>query len=365
MQNAGGKMYFDFQINPSDLRARRSVSLERQPLEQGQVRFRVDSFAFTANNITYAKAGTALGYLDFFPARLDGPWRRIPVMGHGKITESAHPDIQAGGRYFGFFPMSGEHVIAAEPRGVGLWDAGSHRARHAATYRQFTDVRRDPQYDPTREDLVALLRGLFITAYLVEDYLFDHEMFGAQSVVVTSASSKTSIALGHCLRQRGTRSIGLTSARHLDAVSKLDCYGSVLTYEDVGALDPGLPTVLVDMAGDGQVLAAIHGHFGDALRYSSAVGMTHHASPPRPVRLPGPAPQFFFAPSQIEKRSKEWGAAELMGRMGGAFVGFAAFADSWLNIVRGAGQDAVDRAYLEVLDGGSSPTSGHILSLPG
>ena len=95
------------------------------------------------------------------------------------------------------------------------------------------------------------------------------------------------------------------------------------------------------------------------------VGATHHASPPRPAELPGPTPQFFFAPSQIEKRSKEWGAAELMGRTGGAFAGFAAFAESWLNIVRGAGQDAVDRAYLEVLDGESSPTMGHILSLRG
>jgi len=341
MQDAGGKMYLDFQINPSNLRARRAVSLERQPLEPGQVRFQVDSFAFTANNITYAKAGSVLGYLDFFPSRLDDPWRRIPVMGHGQITESAHPDIEAGGRYFGFFPLSGEHVITAEPRGAGLWDAGPNRGRHAVTYRQFENVRRDPRYDPAREDLVALLRGLFITSYLVEDYLFDHEMFGAQSVVVTSASSKTSIALGYCLQQRGTPSIGLTSARHLDAVSKLDCYGSVLTYEDVGALDPGRSTVLVDVAGDGEVLAAIHGRFGDALRYSSMVGATHHASPPRPAELPGPTPQFFFAPSQIEKRSKEWGAAELLGRMGGAFVGFAAFAESWLNIVRGAGHDAV------------------------
>ena len=180
---------------------------------------------------------------------------------------------------------------------------------------------------------------------------------------MTSASSKTSIALGYCLRQRGTPSVGLTSARHIDVVRKLDCYDEVRAYDDVSSLDRGLPTVLVDMAGDGGLLGAIHSHFGDALRYSCAVGGTHRASGPRPADLAGPVPQFFFAPSQIKKRSAEWGAGEFMGRLRESFREFAAYADTWLDVVRGSGQEAVDRAYAEVLEGRSSPVTGHILSL--
>ncbi len=363
MTNDARDSFLDFQINPDDLHQRRGIAVGRKQLKPGEVRFRVDRFALTANNISYASSGSFLGYLDFYPVDIDPPWRRIPAMGHADIIESSHPAIEAGGRYFGFYPMSGEHVITAELRGASVWDAGAHREPHAATYRQFEDVRRDPRYDPTREDLVALLRGLFVTSFLVEDFLHDNDLFGARSVVVTSASSKTAIALGYCLRLRGTPSVGLTSARNLDAVRRLGCYDEVLTYDDIATLDASRPSVVVDLAGSGDLVAAIHTHFGDALRYSSLVGGTHRDAGPRPADLPGPAPQFFFAPSQIKKRAQEWGAEELTKRLGEGFSNFATFIEPSLQVTRGSGVDAVDQAYAEVLDGRSSPTAGHILSL--
>lgn len=356
-------MVTQFQIDPVDLHRTRIVEIARPALAPGQVRFRVDAFALTANNITYVRSSGLLGYLDFFPVADAGPWRLIPVMGHGEIIESAHPDIEAGGRYFGFFPMASEHVLTAEPRGMGVRDAGEHRVRHAATYRQFDDVRRNPQYDPAREDAVALLRGLFVTSFLVEDFLFDNANFGATDVLVTSASSKTSIALGHSLRKRGTRAIGLTSARHVDAVRALGCYDDVIGYDDITLLDAATPSVVVDMAGDGAILARIHGHFGDNLKFSSAVGITHHEAPARTDELPDPRPKFFFAPSQIEKRAQEWGGSEFATRLGAAFADFADFASGWLSVTHSRGAAAAQQAYLEVLEGRSAPTTGHIVSL--
>ena len=355
-------MYLDFQINPNALQETRLVEQQSRPLEAGQVRFRVDEFAFTANNITYATTGSFLGYLDFFPVG-EGQWRRIPVMGHGEIVESAHPDIAAGGRYFGFFPMAGEHVMLAEPRSNGVRDAGSHRSAHAPTYRQFDDVARDPFHDPAGESQVELLRGLFITSFLVDDLLADNDDFGAGQVLVTSASSKTSIALGWSLQQRGMPSVGITSARHIEAVRALGCYDEVIGYDDVGDLDVTVPANVVDMAGNGAVLAAIHDHFGDALRHSSIVGATHRDDGARPDHMAGPTPQFFFAPSQIEKRAKDWGAGEVMHRAGQAFVAFAAFSNGWLQIDRGRGAEAAERAYRAVRDGAADPTTGFVLTL--
>ncbi len=354
--------YLDFQVDPANLRETRVVALERAPLTSGQVRFRVDEFALTANNITYATMGAFLGYLDFFPVG-DGPWRRIPVMGHGDIVESAHPDIPTGGRYFGFFPMAGEHVVTAETRGTGVWDAGAHRQGHAGTYRSFEDVRRNPHYDSARESQVALLRGLFITSWLVDDFLADNDDFGANQVIITSASSKTSIALGFCLQRRGVTSIALTSPRHRAAVEGLGCYDHVLAYDEVDSLDAAVATAVVDMAGNGEVLGAVHHHFGDLLRHSCIVGATHRDARARAEQLPGATPEFFFAPAQIEKRSKDWGAGEVMRRAGEAFASFAEFSDTWLHVERSRGPEAVRRAYLEVLDGESPPTTGHVLSL--
>lgn len=354
--------YLDLQVDPTDLHTTRVVEQEPVPLQPGQVRFRVDEFALTANNITYAAMGAFLGYLDFFPVG-DDPWRRIPVMGHGDLVESAHPDIPAGGRYFGFFPMAGEHVVTAEPRGTAVWDAGAHRQKHAATYRSFENVRSNPHYDAAREPHVALLRGLFITSWLVDDFLADSGDFDAQQVLITSASSKTSIALGWCLQRRGVPTVALTSSRHRTAVEGLGCYDRVLAYDQIASLDAAVPSAVVDMAGNGEVLGAIHRRFADRLRLSCIVGATHRDVGTRPTDLPGANPEFFFAPAQIEKRAKDWGAGEVMRRAGEAFATFVEFSDTWLHVEHSRGADAARRAYLEVLDGQSAPTTGHVVSL--
>ena len=83
----------------------RIVSAPPKPLAEGEVRLRVDRFALTANNITYGVIGEMLGYWNFFPAAEQG-WGRIPAMGWADLVESAHPAIEAGGRYYGWYPMA-------------------------------------------------------------------------------------------------------------------------------------------------------------------------------------------------------------------------------------------------------------------
>lgn len=48
------------------------------PLADGQVRVRVERFALTANNITYAAMGGMLEYWQFFPSDETG-WGIVPV----------------------------------------------------------------------------------------------------------------------------------------------------------------------------------------------------------------------------------------------------------------------------------------------
>ena len=163
---------------------------------------KVESFAVTSNNVTYAVAGYMLGYWDFFP--VDLPWGQVPAMGYAGVIESANPEIEPGGRYFGFYPMAAEHILLAAANDGGMWDAGEHRAAHAPAYRQLSNVDRDPTHDPDREDHVALLRGLFMTSFLAEDLLHDNDYFGAATTLVTSASSKTSISLNAAAADMGS-----------------------------------------------------------------------------------------------------------------------------------------------------------------
>lgn len=352
----------DFEVDRTDFRRTQVVDTPPAALGQGQIRLTVERFAFTANNISYALAGDMLDYWGFFPA--EDPWGRLPVMGLATVAESAHDEIEAGGRYFGFYPMSDEVVIEARAAQDGFRDVGAHRSEHAAAYVSFMDVGQDAAFREDRVDEYLLLRGLFLTSFLVEDFLDDNDGFGATQVLVTSASSKTSIALAHCLSQRGTPAVGFTSAGNVDFVEGLGLYGSVLTYDDVESLDPTAPSVVVDMAGSAEVIGRIHRHFGDGLGHSCQVGATHwEEAGGTEAPLPGPAPQFFFAPTQMQKRRDEWGPGELERRLADAFGAFLDQAPQWLSVRRGAGPDAVEAVYRETLEGQVSPDTGQILSM--
>ena len=103
----------DFEVDRRDFRRTRIVAGENTALSPGQIRLAVERFALTTNNVTYAVVGDMLDYWGFFPT--EAPWGRLPAMGLGSVVESAHPDIAAGGRYFGFYPMSSDVVIAVKP----------------------------------------------------------------------------------------------------------------------------------------------------------------------------------------------------------------------------------------------------------
>lgn len=328
----------------------------------GQVVLAIDRFAFTSNNISYAVAGDLIGYWGFFPAK-DG-WGRIPVMAYADVIASACDGVEVGERFFGFVPMATHHVVDARATREGFIDASDHREPHAAAYRQFSRTTTDPLYHEALEDETLLLRGLFMTSFLVDDFLADNDHFGATTLLISSASSKTSIALAACAANRGHgRVVGLTSPGNAAFVENLGFYDEVVLYSDLTSLPADEPAVFVDMAGNAEVQATLHGHLRDALKYDCSVGLTHWDKAAPNQDLPGPAPEFFFAPSQISKRSQEWGPAELMERLGTAWAEFRDGCGKWLEVEHGYGKEALTRVYEATLSGQVNPAEGNILSL--
>jgi NADPH:quinone reductase-like Zn-dependent oxidoreductase len=359
------KRSLDFLVNRADWHTTQFVeSPAPKDLAPGQVLFRVDRFAFTANNISYALSGDMIGYWRFFPAP-EG-WGRIPAMGFADVIASTHPEVAEGTRCFGFYPMSRYLVI--EPGRVSaaqINDGVAHRADIAAVYNQYSPTRHDALYSADHEDQTMLLRGLFMTSFLCDDFLADNDHYGAESVLITSASSKTSIALGFMISRGGhTRAVGLTSDRNLEFVKSLGCYDQVLTYGEVKSLPSNRPVVMVDMAGNAELRSTLHHHFGDQMKYSCSVGATHwEATGGNDSALPGAKPEFFFAPGQIAKRSEDWGPAGLQERIGASWVAFRDSTDDWLQIQRGYGRNAVDTVFNQTLDARTSPAEGQIISM--
>ena len=325
---------------------------------------KVERFAFTANNVTYAVMGEALKYWQIFPAPQG--FGNIPVWGFGDVIASRHPGVAVGERLFGYFPMATHLVIeATDVSKRALRDGAAHRQQVSPVYNLYSRVTGDPAFAGHQGDLQALLRPLFMLSFLVDDFLAENDDFGARSVLLSSASSKTAFGLAHLLHTRGRKVIGLTSAGNSGFVASLGCYDEVVSYDRVTSLPSDAPVAFVDMAGNSALRAELHHHFRDQMTCSVRVGLTHRGTDADEGALPGAKPRWFFAPDHIRKRAKEWGPGGIEQRFGAAWTGFAPLLEKCLTVVESRGPEAVQRIYLDTLKGRIPPEQGHMLSLLG
>jgi hypothetical protein len=128
---------------------------------------------------------------------------------------------------------------------------------------------------------------LFMTSWLIDDFLADNEFFGAATAgnaltILSSASSKTAYGTAFCLAKRqGVTVIGLTSAANLDFCRSLGCYHRVLTYDQIDQLDPGRAAVYVDFAGNAACAATFTPGFRcSATAARSAAPMSSNSAAP-------------------------------------------------------------------------------------
>ena len=349
-------------VQRDDLTHTRMDTTPSSELTEGQVQIAVERFAVTANNITYGVAGDMIGYWQFFPAEED--MGCIPVWGIGRVTESTVDQIDVGTRYYGYFPMGDS--LTVEPQKVGpngFTDGAEHRSALPVVYNQYVRVGADNGFADGQDNHHMLYRPLFTTSFVLDDYLEDNSFFGAQQIVLGSASSKTAIGLAWMLSQRdNVTCVGLTSAGNKAFVESMGLYDSVLTYDEVESMQQ-VPSAYVDMAGNREVLSRVHHHLTDNLTCSCGVGITHWDSRDgaAPDSLPGAAPSMFFAPSQIVKRNEELGPAVYQQKLGEATARFFAAVDAWINIEE-FGYDQLQQVYTTVLQG-PAPSTGYVVAV--
>ncbi len=78
---------FDFLTDQANFLRTRWTEAPRLRSPPNGVVVELERFALTANNLTYAKLGSALGYWRYFPAPQG--WGRVPVWGVGRVAESS------------------------------------------------------------------------------------------------------------------------------------------------------------------------------------------------------------------------------------------------------------------------------------
>ncbi len=338
-------------------------------LAAGDVLLRVDRFSLTTNNITYAAFGDAMmKYWSFFPTG-DAEWGHMPVWGFADVVTSTVEGVEAGERFYGYFPIASHiRMRPARVTARGFYDAAPHRVELISAYNQYTRCSSDPAYAQPLENYQALLRPLFITSFMLADFLEDNRFFGATQIVVSSASSKTAYGTAFCLGPRGgVRLVAATSGRNRAFVESLGCYDQTLSYEEVATLPANQPTLYVDFSGDDDLRAVVHHHCGEFLVHDCFAGSAQKTRFLEEAFLPGPKPQLYFAPVQIRKRNANWGPQEVNRRFNEAQGRFIAEVsrpgNRWMTLVPSHGLEATRQVIADLHAGRVDPRQAHVVRI--
>lgn len=353
-------MAWDLLVDRSNLTETALVEVPDLRAGPGQALLRVDRVGMTANNVTYAVFGESMKYWDFFPA--EGRWGRVPLWGFAEVVASAATGVEVGTRVYGYLPSSSHLIVEpGKANAHGFRDVSPHRRHLPSPYNGLTSTAGDPAYEPRREDFQVLYRPLFMTSFMLADFVEDKDFFGASTAVLSSASSKTSYGTAFLLKGK-VKTVGLTSPANLSFTQSLGCYDDVVLYDDAAGLALE-PTVYIDVAGNAALRRVVHERLTGKLVHSAVVGAAHHTAEPDPAgaTLPGPRPMFFFAPDQIRQRYADWGPTGVEDRHAAAWLRFAPVVEQWVDIAVGSGPQGLEDAWREVLSGQSNPRTGHVI----
>lgn len=362
-----------FQTLKSDLTKSRIINTDLPIIRDGEILLKIESFAFTTNNVTYGVAGDTIGYWKFFPAaqNSDNSWGCIPMWGFAEIVESKNQNLDVGERLFGYFPAADSLVLSPiKISDQSFSDGKEHRKELPPVYNNYLRLNCESNYDPSMDPIRALLFPLHITAFCLCDSLEEDQYLGASQILVVSASSKTAIGLAQGLAdsKSSPKVVGLTSVTNSKFVEDLGCYDEVISYDQLDKIDYSQGAVIVDMAGNREILGTLHGKLEGNMFKCLTVGMTHWDNETTAEDALGQAmlrerTEFFFAPAHIQKRIGDWGHEGYTKKTNLFMTARALQSKNWMQIIEIDGLENFISTYEEVVSGKINPNEGIIVNL--
>lgn len=333
------------------------TTLPSDSLEKDQVILKVESFGFSANNITYASMGEQMRYWGFFPA--EDEWGKVPVWGYGVVVASNHPDVPLGEKYFGYFPMASHLLITADKvNQYGLRDCSPWRVSNSPVYDNYSRCATDISYQADQEAWDLNFRPLYITSFILDDYLSRVVNDEVDDIVFTSASSKTAYGAAFLMKtlkqERGlnVNVVGLTSNSNVAFVESIGCFDTVCSYDDFSPLSADNRAWIIDFAGSPSLLNRFDSYSNNFKRLVKVGATDWQDQRANRTSLNGElAQELFFAPSHIAKRREELGAEAFNQAYAAAWLGFARHIKPLLKVNDVEGIDNVERLYQSFLDG--------------
>ena len=370
---------------------------ELPALQQGEIRLRVDKVGLTANNLFYAQMGEA-PFLKFFAVYpLEEQHKHlanVPAWGLATVIESANSDFAVGEQFRGFLHMTNIVQMKAKRTPEGMKAYGGKRDKLNQAYNGFIRVDASGASpingSGDKSDLAMTSAPGALSGFILYELLKMHDFYDSRGVVLTSASSKLSLATAQLLREDRNNGrlecvTGYTAQGNVEFVRATGLYDVILTYPE--ALSSGSDQVFVDVAGD----ATIYKRCKDQLVKAFAVGGTHSDADasiftsfgfsgflkmivdmiaPQFVkswasRRLSPRLEMFFAPTVINELLASWGQEEFDRKSNIALSQFVdtAIDESWIHVDRSERLEDIQAAYKKIVLGQVPPSQAVILSL--
>lgn len=180
---------------------------ELSPLQDGDIRMRVDRVGLSANNLFYAQMGDApfLKFFSVYPlAEEHKELANVPAWGIATVIESANRDFTVGERFRGFLHMTNVVQMKARRTPEGFEAFGGARDKINQAYNAFLTV--DPSGEAPvsgngeRAELAMTAAPGAGSGFILYELLKMHNFYGGNSIVLTSGSSKLSLATALLLR---------------------------------------------------------------------------------------------------------------------------------------------------------------------
>ncbi|KAF8334048.1 uncharacterized protein EI90DRAFT_3050810 [Cantharellus anzutake] len=346
-------------------------------LRKGEIILRVETFGFSANNITYGLLGEHphFRYFDFFHAPETASTSQvshgvIPVWGFGTVVATSHATVRVGQRLYGYFAMSKYLVLQLDEQtnkyhvNVSLGKFGKDRR----PYKQLTICKTDPMYQKDREAEIMLYRPLFWTSYWFEDWLYAKQYFGAHTVLVSSASSKTSFTVAYNIQRRKKTTgsldvnvIGLTSPSNVQFTRSLGLYDGVFTYDELDQVMMTVPSphplVYVDVLGNSSLNSRVNKVFSPSMFVPLGIDIWEDKTK---TNVKG-----FFTPEWLAVRIAQLSPQQILEMQVEAWAALMKDCRKWVKIEKtyGLGNDGVQRYYWKTLEGKIAAEIGQAFSL--
>ena len=349
-------------VNKNNLFDISQMQSDLAKIKEGEVLFEIKEYAFTANNVTYAVCGNNLKYWDFFPA--ETPNGIIPVWGYAKIIDSNVDEIKNGNVYYGFFPTSGYLVVQpGKVNPFGFSDLTTHRQHLSPIYNHYSSLAADPTYNEINKPYIPIVKPLFTTSFLIYHFLSESNFFETDQIILTCASSKTALALASMFKSNNVNQkvIGITSKKNVSFVESTNYYDKVLTYENFHEHLNQIKTIVIDFAGNVELLHQLNDLLKENLPKITLVGLTDWQSDKSFNSLANA--KFFFAPEHVQIRYKTWGREKTQQLLNKSLTNFIAEIKNQIELEYILDLNTLGKLYLNMLKGNMNPQKCYLMRL--